>query len=89
MVSPLWYRLTQVVLEKRPLNGHVCEMYLVNTGSHPHTVAVSCVHCDVVLEGDDHDHEMSVQPLMKRSGVLVATMLQQLVWAKCAMWRMH
>jgi len=67
----------------------VCEMYLVNTGSHPHTVAVSCVHCDVVLVGDDHDHEMSVQPLMKRSGVLVATMLQQLVWAKCVMWQMH
>ena len=28
---PFWYQLTQVVLDKGPLNGHVCSM---NCGSY-------------------------------------------------------
>jgi len=41
-VLPFWYRLTQVVLEKRPLNG--CSSFVV--------VVVVVVATAVVVDGD-------------------------------------
>ena len=35
LVLPFWYRLTQVVLEKRPLNG--CSVVIVTGHTHTHT----------------------------------------------------
>ena len=52
LVVPLWYRLTQVVLEKRPLNG--CSSSSSSSSSSRLLVShcfIHTAHSDVVLRG--------------------------------------